>query len=80
MLTKLTLSLEEETIKKAKIYASKSGRSLSGLIGSYLEKLTSSSNESDIPDEFKDLFGSVDLPADLDEKAEIREIMSQKHS
>ena len=79
MITKLTLSLEEETIKKAKEYAMKSGNSLSGLIGNYLDKLTAD-DETEIPDEFKDLFGSVSLPKNVDEKLVIREILNEKHS
>lgn len=80
--TKLTLTIEKSVIEKAKIYAKQSGRSLSDLIESYLQRLISESefSEETVPEEFKDLFGSVELPTDLDEKAAIRKIMSEKHS
>ena len=40
MTTKLTLTVEESVIKKAKSYAKQTGRSLSELIETYLETLT----------------------------------------
>ena len=40
MTTKLTLSVKEDVIKKAKSYAKQTGRSLSELIVKYLETLT----------------------------------------
>lgn len=82
MNTKLTLTIEKSVIEKAKDYAKKSGRSLSDLIESYLQRLISESElgEETVPEEFKDLFGSVNLPSDLDDKTAIRKIMSEKHS
>lgn len=82
MNTKLTLTIEKSVIEKAKGYAKKSGRSLSDLIESYLQRLISESEigEETVPEEFKDLFGSVNLPSDLDDKEAIRKIMSEKHS
>lgn len=82
MSTKLTLTIEKSVIEKAKDYAKKSGRSLSELIESYLQRLISESElvEETVPEEFKDLFGSVNLPSDDDDKAAIRNIMREKHS
>lgn len=82
MNTKLTLTIEKTVIEKAKSYAKKSGRSLSDLIESYLQRLISESEEIEetIPEEFKDLFGSVNLPTDSDDKAAIRTIMRGKHA
>ncbi|MEL6588725.1 MAG: DUF6364 family protein [Bacteroidota bacterium] len=82
MNTKLTLTIEKSVIEKAKDYAKKSGRSLSDLIESYLQRLISESElvEETVPEEFKDLFGSVSLPSDLDDKAAIRKIMREKHT
>ncbi|MFN3999592.1 hypothetical protein [Algoriphagus sp.] len=48
----------------------KSGK---GLIKSENEKLV-------VPEEFKGLFGSVNLPESLNEKEEIRKILKSKHS
>ena len=78
MNTKLTLTLEKSVIEKAKRYAKQSGRSLSGLVESYLEKVvqtTEDNNEID-PEEFRDLFGSVQLPND--DKETIRLIIRNK--
>ena len=80
MNTKLTLTLEKSTIDKAKRYAKQSGRSLSDLIESYLEELTTTETPfEEVPDEFKDLFGSVNLSSDVDDKQAIRAILNRKH-
>ncbi len=82
MNTKLTLTIEKTVIEKAKEYAKKSGRSLSDLIESYLQRLITDSEviEETIPEEFKDLFGSVNLPTEIDDKTAIRTIMREKHN
>lgn len=81
MNTKLTLSINEEVILNAKAYARKSGRSLSDLVQSYLERITNAGaeNSGEVPAAFKDLYGSVPLPENLDHKAAIRAIMREKH-
>jgi hypothetical protein len=81
MKTKLTLTIEKSVIEKAKELAIHSGKSLSDLVETYLEKeITSSEMEkSTIPEEFKGLFGSVKLPADLNEKEAIRRILTEKN-
>ena len=80
MNTKLTLTLEKSTIDKAKRYAKQSGRSLSDLIESYLEELTTTETPfEEVPDEFKDLFGAVNLSSDVDDKQAIRAILNRKH-
>jgi hypothetical protein len=78
MKTKLTLTIEKDIIQKAKSYAKKSGRSLSDLIESYLKRIISDpeNGEEDVPEEFKDLFGSVNLPIEIDDKTAIRAIAS----
>ena len=77
MNTKLTLTLEKAVIEKAKRYAKKSGRSLSDLVESYLEKLIRTPDTT-IPEEFKDLFGSVQLPRDKSDKENIGSIIRGK--
>lgn len=74
MNTKLTLSIEKDVIDKAKNYAKYSGRSLSDLVESYLISLVKKENDSadKIPEAFRDLFGAVNLPLDMDHKKEIR--------
>lgn len=81
MTSKLTLSIEKAVIQRAKDYASKTGRSLSDLIESYLETLVQSDKESDssqLPPKLRCLFGSAHIPRGLNHKKEIRKILSSK--
>lgn len=81
MTTKLTLTVEESVIKKAKSYAKQTGRSLSELIETYLETLTEEhlSETLQISSKLKKLAGSVKLPADFDEKKELADYFERKH-
>lgn len=79
MRTKLTLTVEESVIKKAKSYAKHTGRSLSELIENYLETLTEENKDEDISSKLKKIAGVVKLPGDFDEKAELRAYMENKH-
>ena len=82
MKTKLTLTIEKSVIAKAKILANQSGKSLSELIEQHLSKEIQQVEKkqiTSIPPEFENLFGSVNLPTDLNEKEEIRKILSNKH-
>lgn len=72
MKSKLTLTMEESIIKKAKLYAKHTGRSLSELIGNYLETLTEeNTNMGGLSLKLKRIAGAVKLPKDFDEKAVI---------
>lgn len=80
MTTKLTLTVEESTIKKAKVYAKQTGRSLSELIEKYLETLTGEYQEQkQISPKLKKLVGAVKLPADFDEQKELDAYFENKH-
>jgi len=81
MTTKLTLTVEEDIIKKAKSYAKQTGRSLSELIETYLEMLTEehTGEKLQISPKLKKLAGSVKLPIDFDEKKELAAYFEQKH-
>jgi len=80
MTTKLTLTIEEDVIKKAKSYAKQTGRSLSELIEKYLETLTDEHREAkQISPKLKKLVGSVRLPTDFDEKKELSAYFESKH-
>lgn len=80
MTTKLTLTVEEDVIKKAKSYAKHTGRSLSELIEKYLETLIDEHNDTEqISPKLKRLVGSVKLPADFDEKKELNTYFENKH-
>jgi len=83
MITKLTLTIEEDTIIKAKKYAKERGKSLSALVESYFGLLTKV-GEAEIPEELtekvKTLYGSVSLPNDFDYKAELEKAIYEKHN
>ncbi|HTF03592.1 MAG TPA: DUF6364 family protein [Bacteroidia bacterium] len=65
---KLTLKLDQNIIERAKIYASQKNTSLSKLIESYLEMLTTPSKPEDEPISplVKSLSGIVSLPKNAD--------------
>jgi hypothetical protein len=81
--TKLTLKLNQEIIEKAKKYASDKKLSLSRLIESYLQSLTS---EKKIDDDFeispfiKSIATGVAIPNDLDYKEEYSEYLKKKYN
>lgn len=81
MKTKLTLTIKKSVVEKAKEFAISSGKSLSDLIETYLEKeiIASENKKMDVPEEFHGLFGAVKLPSDLNEKEAIRKILREKH-
>jgi hypothetical protein len=80
MITKLTLSVEEDIVKKAELYAKQTGRSLSELVETYLETLTKDHGETlQISAKLKKLVGSVKLPADFDEKKELTTYFKRKY-
>ena len=80
MTTKLTLSIEKNVIRKAKNYAYKNGRSLSQVVQQYLESITEekSTDKLEIPEKLKKLHGVAKIPLSLDNKKEIRKILSSK--
>ncbi len=80
MTTKLTLTVEESTIKKAKSYAKHTGRSLSELIENYLETLVEQNNDKEqLSPKLKQLIGIVKLPENFDEKKELNDYYINKH-
>lgn len=78
MTTKLTLSLNKSVIEKAKRYAKGNNQSLSQIIESYLEKITSESPELGDP-ELDSIRGIIKLPEDFDAKNESRRLRIEKH-
>jgi hypothetical protein len=80
MTTKLTLTVEQTVIKKAKSYAKHTGRSLSELVENYLDTLTEDSDHTHkLSPRLKKIVGVVKLPPDFDEKAELRSYFENKH-
>jgi hypothetical protein len=80
MTTKLTLTVEKAVIEKAKSFAKHTGRSLSELVENYLETLTEeNSSKEGLSPRLQKIAGAIKLPADFDEKKELREYYENKH-
>lgn len=80
MTTKLTLTVEKTVIEKAKSYAKHTDRSLSELVESYLETLVEENPEKlQLSPKLKKIAGIVKLPADFDEKKELRAYFENRH-
>jgi hypothetical protein len=81
MNTKLTLTIEQSVIEKAKVYAKTKGDSLSGIIENYLKVISKEQSVSDvdITQLVKSLKGSFKAPADLDYKTELKKQLSEKY-
>ena len=78
---KLTLSIDRNIARKAKIYAKSKGKSLSFLVENYLMLVTSNSSvdESDFTPRVKSLLGSVSVPDDFDLRKEIADYLTKKY-
>lgn len=82
MNTKLTLTIEQEIIERAKEYAKDKNRSLSDLIGNYLKTLTKEDNDKEfkkLNPVVKSLKGSFKMPADMDYKKDLRDRLEKKY-
>lgn len=83
MNTKLTLTIEQAIIEKAKKYARKKERSLSDLVESYLKALTTEENITKVEDELspalKSLKGSFKMPKNFDYKKELSDRLTEKY-
>ena len=82
MNTKLTLTIEQEIIERAKQYAKGKNRSLSDIIENYLKILTveDRKNESKrLNPIVESLKGSFKLPKNMDYKKELRNRLEGKY-
>ena len=81
MNTKLTLTLDQEVIEKAKKYAKGKGRSLSKIVENYLRALSSDTidPEAETSPIVRSLRGSLKAPKDLDYKEELRKALEEKY-
>jgi len=79
--TKLTLSVNRDVARRAKVYAKKTGRSLSDLVENYLKLLTKNTpiEQSEYSPRVKSLLGSVSLPADFDYKKDLSDALTKKY-
>jgi hypothetical protein len=81
MNTKLTLTIEQKIIKKAKKYAKGEGRSLSKIIENYLQSVTTNQNgnEFELPPIVKSLKGTFTAPNDFNYKSELGKRLEEKY-
>ena len=80
MNTKLTLTIEQSVIKKAKSYAKEKGRSLSDIIENYLKAITTEQRiVEDISPLVSSLRGSFKSPESFDYKKELSKGLSEKY-
>lgn len=81
MNTKLTLTIDQSVIEKAKKYAKEKERSLSDLIENYLKALTNDSTQNDIEltPIVKSLKGSFSAPKNIDYKKDLANRLSEKY-
>jgi hypothetical protein len=82
MNTKLTLTIEQTVIEKAKLYAKSKGRSLSDLVENYLQLMIEDKearplNSAPIASSLR---GTFKAPASFSYKDELAKALSQKHS
>jgi len=82
MNTKLTLTIEQEIINRAKKYAKNQNRSLSDIIENYLKTLTKEEKEHahNLNPVVASLKGSFKMPKkDMDYKKELRKTLEKKY-
>ena len=79
--SKLTLSIDKDVARRAKVYAKNKGRSLSDLVENYLMLLTKNTpiEDTEYTPMVKSLLGSVALPADFDYKKELGDALIKKY-
>lgn len=80
MNTKLTLTIEQSIIERAKSYAKGKGRSLSDIIENYLKVITTEQRVvDDISPLINSLRGSFKAPESFDYKKELSKGLSEKY-
>ena len=82
MNTKLTLTIEQEIIKRAKDYAKEKNRSLSDIIENYLKVLTKEEKQQKdkkLKPVVSSLKGSFKMPNNMDYKKELRNRLEEKY-
>ncbi len=79
MNTKLTLTVEESVIERAKLFAKNTGRSLSEIIENYLVAITQEDTTNNLSPKLKKIVGAVSLPEDFNEEEELRSALEKKH-
>ena len=80
MTTKLTLTIDDTVIDKAKKFAKKEGRSLSSLVENYLKIVSEDVEKTEKNSKVERLLGSLKLPdsATSDYKEEINKLKDER--
>ncbi|MDP3432195.1 MAG: DUF6364 family protein [Bacteroidota bacterium] len=81
MNTKLTLTIEQSIIEKAKKYANVKGRSLSNIVENYLKAIKKEDNieSTDLTPIVKSLKGTFKAPKNIDYKKELPKRLTEKY-
>lgn len=81
MNTKLTLTIEQTIIEKAKKYANGKGRSLSNIVENYLKAITKEDYKESIEltPVVRSLKGSFKAPKNIDYKKELSKSLTEKY-
>lgn len=81
MNTKLTLTIEQEIIERAKSYAKEKNRSLSDIIENYLKMLTNGDeiNKQKLNPVVASLKGAFKMPKNMDYKKELKNRLEEKY-
>ena len=81
MNTKLTLTIEQTTIEKAKKYANSKGRSLSDIVENYLKAITKEDDDESIEltPIVQSLKGTFKAPKNIDYKEELSKRLTEKY-
>lgn len=81
MNTKLTLTIEQTIIEKAKKYANNKGRSLSDIIENYLKVITKEDDDekTELTPIVKSLKGAFKAPEDFDYKKQLTKRLKEKY-
>ncbi len=80
MNSKLTLTIEQSVIEKAKLYAKKTGRSLSDIVENYLKAVTAEEQKDKKTSPIvNSLRGSFKAPESFDYKRELADALYEKY-
>ncbi len=77
--TKLTLSVREDVVKRAKRFAKRNHTSVSHLVESYLDSISQKPDESEKLQLLHSIAGQFDLPENVDIDAERRALAEKKY-
>lgn len=76
---KLTISVDDSTIERAKQYAKSKGQSLSEIIENYLKLISRKTDKPQVSSKISKLKGTVKLSKDSNYKELIKEAISDKY-